>query len=102
MSVYGRIADVIVRRPMLVAALLGCAVLLSFYGMSAVAMETGMGTYVREGTERFNLLTHYTETYGSDSLMVLVEADDIYDQALAEGFIKLNGLRLRLRSQTGR
>jgi predicted RND superfamily exporter protein len=82
MSVYGRIAEIIIRRPMIVAAILVLAILLSFYGMTNVAMETGMSTYVKEDTERYNLLNHYTETYGSDSLIVLVEADDIYDPAV--------------------
>ncbi|MBW1712545.1 MAG: argininosuccinate synthase, partial [Deltaproteobacteria bacterium] len=30
------------------------------------------------------------------------EADDVYDQSLADGFIKLSGLRLRLKALTGR
>jgi len=84
MSVYSDFAEVIVRRPLLVAAVVVCAVLAALAGMAFVSMETGMDTYVREDTERFNLLAHYTSTYQPASLMVLVEADNIYDPAVID------------------
>ncbi|MDD1677251.1 MAG: hydrophobe/amphiphile efflux-3 (HAE3) family transporter [Methanomicrobiales archaeon] len=84
MSIFGHIAEGIIRRPRLAAAALVVALLLSFVGMTFVGMETGMKTYVREDTERYNLLSHYTTTYQSESLMVLVEADNILDPAVID------------------
>ncbi len=84
MSVYSNFAELIVRRPLLVAIVVVCAVLVALAGTAFVSMETGMNTYVREDTERYNLLSHYTSTYQSSSLMVLVEADNIYDPAVID------------------
>jgi hydrophobe/amphiphile efflux-3 (HAE3) family protein len=84
MSVFGHIAEGIIQRPQLAAAALVVALLLSFVGMTFVGMETGMKTYVREDTERYNLLSHYTATYQSASLLVLVEADNILDPAVID------------------
>ncbi len=76
-SPYTYIADAILRRPFLVAGLIGAILLLSLVGASMTAMETGMSTYVDESTDRGMLLKKYTETFQSDSIMVLVETDDV-------------------------
>jgi Predicted exporters of the RND superfamily len=41
-------------------------------------METGMDTYVDENTERGMLLQKYVENFQSDSVILLVEADNVF------------------------
>jgi hydrophobe/amphiphile efflux-3 (HAE3) family protein len=42
-----------------------------------VSMETGDDTYIDKTTPRGALLDHYTETYGSDAIMLIYEADSV-------------------------
>ena len=76
-SPYAYIADAILRRPFLVAGLIGGILILSLVGASMTSMETGMSTYVDENTDRGMLLKKYTENFQSDSIMVLLETDDV-------------------------
>ncbi|RXE57208.1 hydrogenase expression protein HypA [Methanoculleus taiwanensis] len=75
-------AGAISRRPALVAGMVACLLLLAFYGMTMTSMQTGYETYVDLDTERGILLEKYTGTFQSDSLMVLVEGDDVLDPAV--------------------
>jgi hydrophobe/amphiphile efflux-3 (HAE3) family protein len=45
--------------------------------MGFVTMATGSDTYVDKDTKRGMLLDDYTETFQSDSILVLIEADDV-------------------------
>jgi hydrophobe/amphiphile efflux-3 (HAE3) family protein len=40
-------------------------------------METGDDTYIDKTTTRGALLNHYKDTYGSDAIMIIFEADDV-------------------------
>jgi hypothetical protein len=78
-SPFESLADLVNRRPMLVAGIIVALLLLSLYGASLTAMETGMSTYVDTDSERGMLLDQYTDTFLSDSVMVLIEGDDVLD-----------------------
>jgi len=51
--------------------------IIACFGLSMVTMETGDDTYIDKTTPRGALLDHYTETYGSDSIMLIYEADNV-------------------------
>lgn len=51
--------------------------LIALYGASSLTMETGMSTYVDENTERGMLLKKYVSSFQSDSILVLIESDDV-------------------------
>ena len=51
--------------------------ILAFFGLSMVTMETGDDTYIDKTTTRGSLLAHYKDTYGSDAIMLIYEADSV-------------------------
>ncbi|MFY1642381.1 efflux RND transporter permease subunit, partial [Methanoculleus bourgensis] len=51
--------------------------ILAFFGLSMVTMETGDDTYIDKTTTRGALLAHYKDTYGSDAVMLIYEADSV-------------------------
>jgi len=73
------LAHAITTHPRIVA---GAAVLVfavALFGVTLLTMETGDDTYIDKATPRGALLSHYTNTYGSDAIMIIVESDDITD-----------------------
>ncbi len=73
------IADNINRRPAAVAAFFILVLLIALYGVGLITMQTGSETYLDKSTPRGALLDKYMDTFGSDAVMLLVEADDILD-----------------------
>jgi len=71
------LATAITTRPLIVAGVIVMIFLIALYGVTLVAMETGSDTYIDENTPRGALLSHYTDTYGSDVIMLIFETDDI-------------------------
>ncbi|MDD4254264.1 MAG: hydrophobe/amphiphile efflux-3 (HAE3) family transporter [Methanofollis sp.] len=76
-SPYQIIADMIVRHPAVVAGFFVAALLVAFYGMGLVSMETGSDTYIDKTTTRGMLFDKYADSFMSDSIMLLVETDDV-------------------------
>ncbi|HPC56061.1 MAG TPA: RND family transporter, partial [Methanolinea sp.] len=76
---YEWLADRIIAHPRIVGAVAVIVVVIALYGLTLVTMETGSGTYIDKATPRGATLTHYTDTYGSDAIMVIFESDDITD-----------------------
>ncbi len=76
-SPFEVLADAIAARPFAVAGVFAFVFIVALFGMTMVSMETGDGTYVDETTSRGALLNHYKETYGSDAIMIIFEADDV-------------------------
>ncbi len=60
-----------------VAGIAAAIFIVAFFGLSMVTMQTGDETYVDKATPRGALLNHYTETYGSDAIMLIYEADSV-------------------------
>ncbi|KLK89113.1 hydrogenase expression protein HypA [Methanoculleus sediminis] len=60
-----------------VAGVAAAIFILACFGLSMVSMQTGDDTYVDKATPRGALLSHYTETYGSDAIMLIYEADSV-------------------------
>lgn len=78
-GLYARIADGICARPAVIAIAFMMVFLAALYGMGQTTMETGMDTYIDVDTPRGSLLKTYTDTFSSDSIMVLVETDNVMD-----------------------
>ncbi|MDD1653003.1 MAG: hydrophobe/amphiphile efflux-3 (HAE3) family transporter [Methanomicrobiales archaeon] len=78
-SPFESLADLVNRRPMLIAGIIIALLFLMLYGASMSSMETGTSTYLDTDSERGMLLDQYTDTFQSESVMVLVEADDVLD-----------------------
>jgi len=58
-----------------VAGVAAAIFILALFGLSMVSMETGDDTYIDKSTPRGALLNHYKDTYGSDAIVLIYEAD---------------------------
>lgn len=76
-SLFEALASLIVARPKHLAVLFCVLLLASLYGMTLITMATGTDTYVDRDTQRGMLLDKYTKTFQSDSLLLLIESDNV-------------------------
>ena len=67
----------VTRHTWIVAGVALVIFLISLYGTTLVTMQTGNEAYLDKNTPRGALLAHYTDTYGSDAIMVIIESDDV-------------------------
>jgi hydrophobe/amphiphile efflux-3 (HAE3) family protein len=75
---FDSLANVINRRPVPVAVGILVLLIVALIGAGLTTMETGMSTYVDENTERGMLLQKYVNNFQSDSIIVLIEADNVF------------------------
>ncbi|MCK9306206.1 MAG: hydrophobe/amphiphile efflux-3 (HAE3) family transporter, partial [Methanoculleus sp.] len=74
---YEWLASAINNHTWTVAGVAAAIFIVACFGLSMVTMETGDDTYIDKTTPRGALLDHYTETYGSDAIMLIYEADSV-------------------------
>jgi len=74
---YQWLADAINNHTWAVAGVAGAIFILALFGLSMVTMETGDDTYIDKNTPRGALLAHYKDTYGSNAIMLIYEADSV-------------------------
>ncbi len=74
---YERLADAVNNHTWIVAGVAAAVFLLALFGLSMVTMQTGDDTYLDKDTPRGALLAHYKDTYGSDAIMLIYEADSV-------------------------
>ena len=74
---YEWIAATINNHTWAVAGVAVAIFVLACFGLSMVTMETGDDTYIDKTTPRGALLAHYKDTYGSDAIMLIYEADSV-------------------------
>jgi len=74
---YKWLAGTINNHTWAVAGVAVAVFILAFFGLSMVTMETGDDTYIDKTTTRGALLAHYKDTYGSDAVMLIHEADSV-------------------------
>lgn len=83
-SPYTVLARFISLRPFAVAGVVLAVFCIALYGMSLLTMQTGMDTYIDKSSERGALLNKYTDTFGSDAVMIIIEADDVTSPAVLD------------------
>ena len=76
-SPFEFIAESINKRPFVVAGLIITVLLLAIYGATMVTMETGTETYLDTDEPVGSLLVHYSEVFGSDAVVLIVEGEDV-------------------------
>jgi hypothetical protein len=81
-SPFEVLADLITTRPVLVILAVFLLIVVSFIGTTFVTMETGSDTYIDKNSPRGMLLDKYTSTFQSDSIMLLVESDNVMDSGV--------------------
>ncbi|WAI01093.1 efflux RND transporter permease subunit [Methanogenium organophilum] len=76
-SIFEFIAESINKRPYVVAGLIITVLLLGIYGATMTVMETGTKTYLNTDKPVGSLLIHYTDVFGSDTVVLIVEGEDV-------------------------
>jgi predicted RND superfamily exporter protein len=76
-SPFLRLAELIIDHPRYVAVASAIILIVALFGMGFVTMATGSDTYLDKDTKRGMLLDDYTETFQSNSILVLIEADGV-------------------------
>ncbi|MCP1714426.1 hydrophobe/amphiphile efflux-3 (HAE3) family protein [Methanocalculus alkaliphilus] len=84
MKIFEKLSEFISRSPFIVAAVVILLLITGLYGMTLTEMETGFETYMDPDTPRFILLEKYMSTFASDSIMILVETEDVTHPIILE------------------
>ncbi|MFA4825471.1 MAG: hydrophobe/amphiphile efflux-3 (HAE3) family transporter [Methanoregula sp.] len=74
---FDALASLIVTRPKHLAVIFCLLLIIALYGMTMITMATGTDTYLDKDTRRGMLLDKYTKTFQSDSVLILIESDDV-------------------------
>ncbi|MEI7856755.1 MAG: RND family transporter, partial [Methanomicrobiales archaeon] len=74
---FETLATLIISRPKQLAAVFCLLLVVALYGMTMITMATGTDTYIDKDTRRGMLLDKYTKTFQSDSVLILIESDDV-------------------------
>ena len=75
-EIFTSIANTINRRPKLIAGFLFTIFIIALFGMTQLTMETGASTYMNQDSQKGILYNKYTDTFQSDSLILIVDASD--------------------------
>ncbi|HOX35009.1 MAG TPA: hydrophobe/amphiphile efflux-3 (HAE3) family transporter [Methanoregulaceae archaeon] len=70
------LARTIIRRPAAVAGVLIALLLIGFYGMTLLSMQTGWETYMDPGSPSGVVYGQYDEEYSTSTVILIVEAGD--------------------------
>lgn len=76
-SPFEMLANVIVARPKTVLVVTAVLIVTALFGAMMITMATGSDTYLDKDSQRGVLLNEYTNTFSSNSIMLLVESDDV-------------------------
>jgi hypothetical protein len=100
-SPFENLSQVILSRPKLVALLFLVLIGVALYGTTLITMQTGSETYLDIDTQRGMLLDRYTKTFQSDSVLILIEADDVLNPGVLAYIERLQDDIARERYVTG-
>jgi len=74
---FNWLARKVTTHPHIVAGVTVLIFFIALFGITLVTMETGEDTYIDKNTPRGALLSHYSDTYGSSAIMLIIETEDI-------------------------
>lgn len=83
------LANAIVARPKTVIAITAVLIVVALFGAMTVTMATGSDTYVDKDSPRGALLNDYTNTFSSNSIMLMIESDDVLSPDMLKYIDKL-------------
>ncbi len=79
MNPFEGLAGRVTSHPRKVAGVAVLVFLIAIFGISLLSMETGEHTYIDENSPRGALLSRYSDTYGSNAIMLIFETGDVRD-----------------------
>jgi predicted RND superfamily exporter protein len=100
-SPFESLSFIILSRPKLVALIFLALIGIALYGTTLITMETGRETYLDKDTQRGMLLERYIKAFQSDSVMILIEADNVLDPDVLAYMERLQDNLVRERYVTG-
>jgi hydrophobe/amphiphile efflux-3 (HAE3) family protein len=100
-SPFESLSFIILSRPKLVAIIFLALIGIALYGTTLITMETGRETYLDKDTQRGMLLERYIKAFQSDSVMILIEADNVLDPDVLAYMERLQDNLVRERYVTG-
>ena len=71
------LAEMICRRPYIVAAFIAIMLIGAIYGLTMVSMKTGTETFVYPDDPVGSLINHYSDEFGSSSIILIIEGQDL-------------------------
>ena len=74
--IFKRLAETINHHPRRVAVVIGIIFIIALYGVTLITMETGNDTYLNKDSPEGILNKHYTDTFSSNALILIVETSD--------------------------
>ena len=75
-TIFEHIASAINRYPKHIAVFVAVVFCISIYGMTTITMETGTSTYLNKDSAKGILNNKYTDTFQSDTLILIIETND--------------------------
>jgi len=87
--------------PKLIAVIFLVLIAIAVYGTTLITMETGSETYLDKDTQRGMLLDRYTKGFQSDSVLILIEADNVLDPVVLAYIDRLQDDLIRERYVAG-
>lgn len=76
-SPFEILAEMIYKRPYIAAVLIVIMMTVAAYGLTMVSMKTGTDTFVYPDDPVGSLIDHYSEEFGSSSIILIIEGQDL-------------------------
>ncbi len=76
-SIFFKVSDFIIAKPHFLSKVVIVVMLVCLFGMSMLSMETGDDTYIDPDSPDGIRLNHFTDTFSKETVIILVESDDV-------------------------
>jgi hypothetical protein len=74
--IFRKLAQAINRHPRLIAGIIGLVFIIAIFGVTLITMDTSYNTYLDKDSPQGILNNHYTDTFSSNVLILIVETND--------------------------
>ena len=90
-QIFSSIARFVNRRPRVVVGIIGIVFIVAIIGMTMITMQTGNDTYMDRNSPEGIANTQYTETFNTDSIILIVETGNPLDPNVLNYIDRLEG-----------
>jgi hypothetical protein len=90
-QIFEKLARTINHHPRGVAVIIAAVFIVAIFGMTMITMQTGNDTYLDKNSPKGILNSHYTDTFASDSLILIVETSDPLNPEILKYLDRLEG-----------
>jgi hydrophobe/amphiphile efflux-3 (HAE3) family protein len=90
-QIFSSIAQFVNRRPRVVVGIIGVVFIIAIIGMTMITMQTGNDTYMNRNSPEGIANTKYTDTFNTDSIILIVETGNPLDPSVLNYIDRLEG-----------